>query len=398
MSSLAAILHYRGAKISGSDITESDQTRMLEKLGIKVYIPHNRRNIKSADFIIINSAISKRNPEFLEAKKRGIRILQREQVLALIEKNFATRIAVAGTHGKSTTTAMIYAILAEAGLEPTVHNGAVMYKKTNGTHDKEPTNFILGSDKYFLTEACEFKRNFLALNPTIAVVTNVDADHLDCYKDIDDIKETFGKFAAKASVLVKNPNCKNSSGLSGREKTLNFADIDIKLQIPGAHNIENAKAAAAVGQVLGISEAVINKALFEFKGIGRRFEKIKVIENCDIIADYAHHPTEIKTTIQTADSLYKRFLVLFQPHTYTRTLALFDSFVEVLGGCNSVLFKTYAAREKPISGGTARDLASAIGCKYLPTGRALQKFINGSAQNYDAIILTGAGDMLKYLS
>lgn len=374
MSALAAILYSRGNTVSGSDMTANDQTRMLEAMGITVYIGHRRRNVPECDLVVINNAIDDNNPELVAAKKRGIKIKLRDELLADIEKQFPIRIAVAGTHGKSTTTAMIYQILKTARKSPTVHNGAVM--------NSCGRNFVLGGKRIFLTEACEFKRSLLKLSPTIAVITNIDADHLDCYKDIDDIRQTFEKFAAKAEKVVRTHEC---------------PDIDFSLCIPGKHNIENAKAAAEVGRLLGINDKTIRKALAEFSGIERRFQKIRKLGACEIIADYAHHPTEIKAALQTAKSVYRRFLVVFQPHTYSRTIALFNDFVYALEGIPCALFRTYAAREKPIAGGSARDLASFIGCRYIGSARALSKYISIQSAKFDAIILTGAGDMLYLL-
>ena len=368
MSALAVMLHTRGHTVSGSDLVANEQTRKLQSLGIKIHIGHARANSAGADFVVINGAVDEGNPEL---KNKTAKIVRREELLAEIESTYKTRIAVAGTHGKSTTTAMIYAILANANLDPTVHNGAVIQPINS--------NYVIGKGDIFLTEACEFKRSFLSLRPTIAVITNVDFDHADCYKDLADVQKTFDKFAAIAQTVIKTEEC--------------LPVKDLKLRVPGAHNLENARAAAQVGRVLGISEPIIKKALENFMGIDRRFQKIASVDNCDIISDYAHHPAEIATTIQTARSLYKKFLVIFQPHTYTRTIALFQRFMQVLSTCDCVLYKTYAAREKPITGGRAEDLAAAAGVQCIETHTALNAFIKKHSDRYDAIILTGAGDM-----
>ena len=401
MSALAAILHARGHKISGSDLTQSDQTRMLEGLGVKVFIGHRRANSKHADIVVINGAIREDNPELAN----NIPVVTREDLLAEIESTFRVRIAVAGSHGKSTTTAMIAQILVEAGLDPTVHNGAVMHIKHPASQAWHPSlasaqaplmlegNYLLGKGDIFLTEACEFKRSFLTLSPTIAVITNIDFDHVDCFKDFAAVKQSFDEFAKKAGTVVRTEEC---------------PPVDFALQVPGAHNLENARAAAQVGRVLGIKEDVIRKALENFKGTDRRFQRVGVIQTCDIISDYAHHPAELAATIQTARSLYNRFLVIFQPHTYTRTVALFNDFVKVLSACDCVMYRTYAARELPIVGGRAKDLAAAIknsplerrggtrqrdGVVYIATPTALNNFIKRVSHKYDAIVLAGAGDM-----
>lgn len=430
MSALAQILQSRGTTVSGSDLTESEQTLLLRKKGIKISIGHNVRNIpKNCTRVVVNGAIEETNPELLGARKRGIEIVSREELLAEIESTFKIRIAVAGTHGKSTTTAMISAILLAAGLEPTVHNGAVM----NGVG----SNLVLGGPDIFLTEACEFKRAFLRLAPTIAVITNIDADHLDCYHDLNEIKDVFNQFASRAKHVIQGVPSKDGTRLSeyfcefknarnntarslaapavtnqfsainiiqhkNGTHTFTFANrgkpvFDITLNVVGRHNIQNAIAAAAVGLHLKIPPKKISAALSAYSGVGRRFELLRSIKDCQIIADYAHHPNALVTTIATAHSLYKRFLIVFQPHTYTRTLALFGDFVRVLKTCECVLYKTYAAREKPIAGGTAGDLAAALEKKFLRTGAELQKFILDNHSKYDAIILTGAGDMMYHL-
>jgi UDP-N-acetylmuramate--alanine ligase len=373
MSALAAILHSRGVLVSGSDLVANDQTRDLQNLGVKIHIGHRKSNSKHADLIIVNGAIADSNPEL----SNNIPVMSREQLLAEIEKTFKVRIAVAGSHGKSTTTAMIAAILLQANLDPTIHNGAVMHFPC-GTS----SNFKIGKSNIFLTEACEFKRSFLTLNPTIAVITNVDFDHVDCFKDLDDVKQSFDQFARRAQTVVRTHEC---------------PPIDFDLFVPGEHNRENARAAAQVGRALGISEQTIRKGLQNFRGIDRRFQKIARMQNCDIISDYAHHPAEIATTIQTAKSIYRRFFVIFQPHTYTRTHVLFGDFVKVLATCDCAVFKTYAAREKPIVGGRAKDLAVALGMKYIAAPETLGAFIKKNCEQYDAIILTGAGDMMYHL-
>jgi UDP-N-acetylmuramate--alanine ligase len=362
MSALAAILHDRGHIISGSDIVGNDQTRMLENLGIKVFIGHKKSNSKHANFIVINGAIRDDNPELAH----NIPVITREDLLAEISNDYPTRIAVAGTHGKSTTTAMISDILVAAGLGPTVHNGAVMQPINS--------NFIIGRGGIFLTEACEFKRSFLTLNPTIAVITNIDFDHVDCFKDLTDVKLSFDEFARKAETVVRTEDC---------------PPINFPLKVPGAHNLENAKIAAQVARTLGIKNHIIKQALENFQGVDRRFQKI----NDKIISDYAHHPAELIATIKTAKSIYQKFLVIFQPHTYTRTIALFDDFVKALSTCDAVLYKTYAARELPTIGGRAKDIAVALRCKYIATPTALDNFIKKVSHKYDAIILAGAGDM-----
>ncbi|MCL2755911.1 MAG: UDP-N-acetylmuramate--L-alanine ligase [Firmicutes bacterium] len=418
MSALALILHKQGIVVSGSDINENEQTVELRKYDVMVFIGHNVVNISSSvTNLVINGAISNDNPELVIAKERGLEIVDRSVLLAEISKSYKNVIAVAGTSGKSTTTAMIGAIFVEAELLPTVHNGAVLMSGSGGL------GLVQGSDEYFITEACEFKRSFLTLRPRISVITNVNPDHMDCYDDFDDLKKTFFDFGFGSGKVIVNNDCKNSKLIStnfanavtigiknkadimatdiieykrGKYKftvAVNSTKFDIQLNVFGYHNIYNALAAIAVGVEFGVQPDVIAKALYYYKGIARRFEEITQIGKTKIISDYAHHPIEVATTIKTCSKLFDKFLVVFQPHTYSRTKALFNEFKEVLGNCNVVLYKTYSAREKPIKGGSAHDLAKSLGMKYFSTKTALEKFVDKNIEKYDAVIFVGAGDI-----
>jgi len=358
MGALSKLAQLEGAAVTGSDA------------GIAP--GHDAGNIHTGiDLVIYNGAISDDNVELVHARKLGIETMGREQFLAHIEAGYKNRIAVAGSHGKSTTTAMIGAVLVAGGLEPTVHNGA-------------HPNLVVGGKDYFVTEACEFKRSLLRLSPTVAVITNVDFDHVDCYRDLDDIKSTFDQFARKAQVVFRGDEVNTQELVRG-----------LKLRVPGRHNYANAALAVAVGRHFGIQADTIKHALEGFGGISRRFETLGKIGDCDLITDYAHHPAEINALVQTAAGLYKRFLIVFQPHTYTRTAVLFDGFVHALGKCDCVLYRTFSAREKPLEGGAAGDLARALGRRSFARGDALRRYLVKVAFRYDAIILTGAGDLYK---
>lgn len=363
MSALMEILRIGGAVVGGSDST----------LGRG----HVAGNItKALDLVVVNGAIGADNAELVRARELGIRVLGRDELLAIVESGYKHRIAVAGCHGKSTTVAMIGAILAAGGLNPTVHNGA-------------HPNLVVGEGDIFVTEACEFKQSFLKLNPTVAVVTNVDFDHVDCYRDLTDVKRTFKKFEKKARKVIKHGR--------GDERVAR----EIRLGIYGEHNVDNAVLAFKVGRYFGVPKSVIKKALIEFRGISRRFEHIGVLENAAVISDYAHHPTEIAATIKTANGVFGegKFLVVFQPHTFSRTRVLFNDFVRALGVAmpNVLIYKTFSAREKPIAGGCARDLASAIGAQYFDDGATLATHIKENVSNFSAVILMGAGDVNKIL-
>ncbi|MBO5229328.1 MAG: UDP-N-acetylmuramate--L-alanine ligase [Clostridia bacterium] len=420
MSALAKLLRQQGRLVAGSDVVASAITRELSALGIPVYLGHSAENLQHepVDYLVINGAISDDNPELLYAQKKGIKVIYRETLLAQIARKYQRVIAVAGCHGKSSTTAMIGAIFQQAGQQPTVHNGV-------------QNNLVIGSKQWFITEACEFRKSFLKLKPSIAVVTNVDADHLDCYRDLDDIKKCFLQFAQQSNILIKSATDPNSFHLRGKQQTITFGidygDVHAKnlkqlpqggyqfdlvvnpkifgtyyaipnflIQIPGIHNVVNALGAITCALVQHLDLFAIRKALAEYKGIARRFQLFAKVGATPIILDYAHHPRELLTTIQTAENLYARYLIVFQPHTYTRTLSLWDDFLQVLGRVpNLVLFKTYAARGKTIIGGRALDLSRALKVKYIATTEKLAEYLHEQAGNYDAIILCGAGDVVS---
>ena len=383
MSALAEIMRTRGKKVSGSDISING---------------HATENIPpDADTVVINGAISDDNPELVAARERGLRIVRREELLALVAREYRNVIAVAGAHGKSTTTAMIASIFIAAGLNPTVHNGARALSEdtTPQTLSDDalppqalggPGNLVIGGDEFFITEACEFRRSFLALHPMVSVITNIDTDHMDCYRDLDDVIATYQQFADQSNVVVTNEPIKHP-------KVLEYTKVDFPLGIPGEHNRENAGAAAAVARHFGIGEDIIRHALASFDGISRRFELLGGIDGADIITDYAHHPREIAATLKMIDGLYPRTLIVYQPHTYSRTKHLFTDFTDVFHDVDVVFYKTYSARENPIAGGRAEDIAMATGKDCLLSERHLRNYICCAACEYDAIIFMGAGDI-----
>ncbi len=420
MSALAKLLHAQGKQVVGSDAVSSTNTDELLAIGIPVYIGHTAKNLQheSVHCLVINGAIADDNPELIYAKEHGIKIIYRENLLAQIARHYQKVIAIAGCHGKSSTTAMIGSIFQQAGCRPTVHNGA-------------RDNLHLGEKEWFITEACEFRKSFLKLKPHIAVITNVDTDHLDCYRDLDDIKQCFAKFASQSDILITNACDANSVALHGKKRTVTFGinrgDVHTKnlcrlhdggyafeivmnpkifgtiyqiprftTHVPGLHNVANALAAITCALVCQISFDTSQQAIAAYSGIARRFQHFAMVGKTPIILDYAHHPREILTTIQTAQSLYKKFLLVFQPHTYTRTLALWNDFVNVLSKVsNLVIYKTYAARGKIIIGGRALDLSRCLKVKYLATTEALSEYLQQHATEYDAIILCGAGDVVS---
>lgn len=405
MSALAAILIKQGHKISGSDTAKNPQTIALKKMGCRIFLGHDAGNVpKNCERIIINGAISDDNPELLEAIGRGLEIVDRAALLSQIADAYENVIAITGTHGKSTTTAMIGAIFRTAGLKPTIHNGAIEMN----VHDPLG-NLQAGENKFFITEACEFKKSFLTLKPTVAVITNINEDHMDCYGTLDELKKSFKYFSNNAKITVINADCKNSTTIKDARRVsmldipklegnkarykFQYDGMEIALKIPGFHNIMNAMLAIRAAQEFGIGNNVIKYALENFCGIQRRFQDLGSVEDCRIIIDYAHHPVEIATTIKTANSLYDKYLLVFQPHTYTRTRNLFNEFVSVLENTNVCIYGTYAAREKPIMGARAKDLADATGKKHFFKKKLLVDYIGSQCKNYDAIIFVGAGNI-----
>ena len=361
MNALSRIVAHWGAIVTGSDMNIGDG--------------HRSKNIhRNIDLVIINGAIDDCNVELIQARKFGIPVIGRDDLLGIIESKYPNRIAIAGTHGKSTTTAMIAEVLKAGGLNPTVHNGA-------------HPNLTIGGDEYFVTEACEFKRSFHKLNPTVAVVTNVDLDHTDCYKDINELQEAFDKYTGKAQKVVQH--------------TPGDVKHDLNLKVPGKHNIENANLAIKVGKHFEIEMPVIVGALENFRGVSRRFQYLGKYQGTDVVCDFAHHPTELSALIDTCDGLYGNgeYLLVFQPHTYTRTISFFDDFCRALKTTNyCILYKTYAAREKPKRGGTARDLATAIGVRCFDDAIELREYLSHVHSRFKSIILAGAGDIDKILN
>ena len=352
MGWLANYMRENGWQVTGSDLNLSG---------------HNIRNIpKGCDLVITNSAITDDNIELRYALATGIKVMAREELLNQIMQSYNHRIAVAGSHGKSTTVAMISHIFKHANIPIVTHNGARMLDSDLGDS--------VTSGEIFLTEACEYKKGLLKLKPTVAVITNMDTDHMECYRDFDDVKTTFEQFACSAKTVIRG-----------------------ELGEPGKYNESNAHLATRVAKHFGIDDKTIAGALATFPGIVGRAQYLGKVNNCAIIADYAHHPTELRAIIDATKAKYKRILIIFQPHTYTRTIKLYDDFVRVLSTVDCVLYKTFIARGKPIKGGGAIDLARSLGKKYIATIPVLKRFIEHTTPNYDAVILAGAGDMANKL-
>ncbi len=435
MSGLAQILIEEGFKISGSDNKESAITKALEEKGISIKYGQKAENITSADkidVVVYTAAVHPDNPEFIAAKEAGIPMLTRAELLGQIMKEYEIPVAISGTHGKTTTTSMLSKILLEADTDPTLSIGGV-FKDIGG-------NIRVGKSEYFVTEACEYTNSFLSFFPKISVISNIDADHLDFFKDLDDIRHSFRKFAQLLpadGALVISGDIENLSEITeglpckiityGSKSDFDYYPTDITydgngnpsftahlpqgkelkvtLAVPGIHNVYNALAAIAVANLLNIEEAHIVSALSQFGGTSRRFEHKGEIGGVTIIDDYAHHPTEIKATLTAAQNYpHNKIWCVFQPHTYTRTKALLNEFAQALSLADHVvLADIYAAREKDtlgISSRTLRDKIVELGheCNYFPTTEnfsEIEKFLLQNCTKGDLLITMGAGDVVK---
>ncbi len=402
ISAVAKMLLLEGKTVSGSDMADSMIVEELRGAGAVISIGHAAGNIPTnTDLVIYTIAIPKSNPEFIEAEKRSLPMITYPQSLHEISKDKYT-IAVSGTHGKTTTTAMIAKILLDAWFDPTVIVGSFL--------KDHQSNFVAGKSKYIVVEACEYRKSFLEIEPTIAVITNIDNDHMDFYKDIPDIQGAFHAFAQKvpntgfiiadANNEVMQPVLK---GIAARTLDAgSFFDANLQLKIPGEHNKKDAALALAVASALGIDQEKAKASLAAFAGTWRRFEyKGETKSGVAVYDDYGHHPTEIKATLAGARELFpqRRIIVAFQPHLYSRTKLLLDEFAASFSDADTVLLAPiYAAREP-----ADPSISSDILAKKIPDTKALL-FANFSAlESYcaehlkkgDVLITMGAGDIYK---
>ncbi len=428
MSALAHILLARGFQVTGSDSKESDLTKELASLGAVIYIGQSKDNIsKDIDLIVYTAAISKENPELVRAQELGIEAMTRADFLGLLMKNYETAICVSGTHGKTTTTSLISQILIDAETDPTVMVGGIL-PAIGG-------NIRIGKSGNFITEACEYTNSFLSFFPTTEVILNVQADHLDFFKDLDDIRASFKRYTRLLpddGVLVINGDIENLSYFTDELKCriLTFslkgngdfsadnisynevacAEFDVlykgekiahcKLLLPGEHNIYNALAAFAVAYSLGLPLEKAADSISAFTGVDRRFQIKGEVNGFTIIDDYAHHPDEITATLLAAKNYpHKKLWVTFQPHTYTRTYALLDDFATALSLADAVvLADIYAAREVNTIGVSSTDIQERIlkngkEAYYFPTFEEIENFLKKNVSNGDVLITMGAGDV-----
>lgn len=430
MSGLAEILLSRKFPVSGSDSHESALTDQLAAQGAVIHYPQRTENITDdIDVVVYTAAIHPDNPEFRAAQEKNLPMLTRAQLLGEIMRNYKEAINVSGTHGKTTTTSMITEILLEAHKDPTVSVGG-MLKDIGG-------NIRVGGQETFVVEACEYTNSFLSFFPTIEVILNVEADHLDFFKDIDDIRHSFKLFAEKLpedGLLVINKDIKHCEYFTqalkcrvvtfGHEKdadyTANFISYDkfahpsytlfykgeelakVELGVTGEHNIYNSLAAIAVARSLEIPMEVILRGLKRFTGTDRRFQKKGSVNGFTIIDDYAHHPQEIAATIEAAKKYpHRKLWIVFQPHTYSRTAALLDDFAGALSQADEiVLADIYAAREKNTIGISSDDLRKHMleqntNVYYIPKFEDIEDFLLKHVEEGDVLITMGAGDIYK---
>jgi UDP-N-acetylmuramate--alanine ligase len=430
MSGLAEILLLSTPlEISGCDAARSENTERLVKLGARIATGHDPSHVRDADLVVVSSAVSEHNPEVAAARERGIPVIRRAEMLAEIMR-LKQGIAIAGTHGKTTTTSLTGMILTEAGFDPTIVVG--------GRVRILGTNARLGKGDYLVAEADEFDRSFLELVPVVAVITNIEADHLDTYRDIEDIRDAFAIFANRVpfygavvacaddpGVAAILPRIKRRvvtygisapAGLSARDILLDpsGASFDVleggtwslgsvRLSLPGRHNVSNALAAIAVARELSIPFPTIAKALSAFTGVVRRFETKGERNGVLVVDDYAHHPTEVSATLASARQVYpqRRLVALFQPHLFSRTRDFAADFGRALTGCDlALVLDVYASREQPVPGVTG-DLVAAAARKagsrevvYLPDRSRVVEELNRLTKPGDVLLTMGAGDVV----
>lgn len=429
MSGLAEILLKENFTISGSDSKASDLTRHMESLGATVKIGQCAANIEDGmDLVVYTAAIHPDNPEYAAVVEKQIPMLTRAELLGQIMRNYAVPVAVSGTHGKTTTTSMASHIMLQGDLDPTISVGGIL----PAIHG----NIRVGKSEHFITEACEYTNSFLSFFPKISLILNIDADHLDFFKDIDDIRNSFRRFAQllpsdgtliinadtpKYEYVTEGLDCEiitygleheatyTAENISYNELGYGIFDCLYKgtcigrfsLNVPGVHNISNALASIALAQKLGISIETIQKGLMNFSGTDRRFQYKGEVGGVTVIDDYAHHPTEIKATLTAAKNYpHKTTWCVFQPHTYTRTKALLPDFAEALTLADKVvLADIYAAREKNTIGISSEDLRKAIEelgteAHYFSSFSEIEDFLLENCVHGDLLITMGAGDIV----
>ena len=430
MSGIAEVLLNLGYRVSGSDLKRSSVTDRLATLGATIYEGHRAENAAGAEVVVTTSALSPDNPEVLAARQAHVAVIQRGEMLAELMR-LKYGIAIAGMHGKTTTTSMVAAVLSAGGLDPTVLVG--------GRVEALGSNARLGHSHYLLAEADESDRSFLKLSPILSVVTNIDREHMDCYRDMSDVESAFIEFCERVPFYGLNLLCLDNERLralipritrrvatygTSPEADFRLTHLErepsacalqrfsvsyrgkavgaFELMVPGVHNGLNATAAVAVGIEFDIPSATIAGALHAFRGVDRRFQRRGSVNGIDVVDDYGHHPTEIRATLAAARQCgYRRVHAIFQPHRYTRTRDLMHEFASAFSDADSVLIlDVYAASEQPIEAITGASLAEAVGrehpsVEYAATFAAAVHRATELAQPGDLILTLGAGNIVQ---
>ncbi|MBE6949237.1 MAG: UDP-N-acetylmuramate--L-alanine ligase [Ruminococcaceae bacterium] len=424
MSPLARVLLTMGVEITGSDISDSPAVQELRELGVKIYIGHYPENVQGAGFIIRTAAAHDDNPEIKTAREQGIPVFERAEAWGYIMKSYANAVCISGTHGKTTTTSMVTHVLMEAGVDPTIMIG--------GTLPMLHAGYRIGKGDTIVLESCEYYNSFHNFYPTIAVILNVEEDHLDFFSGLDEIKDSFCKFASlvpdSGTVIANGDDANTMSALKSLNKpvitfgvegdaavkaenihsTSDGSSFDVYyngekyahiiLHVPGIHNVKNALAAASVAISLGIPAIAVERGLELFSGAERRFQFKGEYNGAKVYDDYAHHPSEIHALIDAVKSLgYNRVLLAFQPHTYTRTKALFHEFLEELKRPDKVyVAEIFAAREQNTIGISSKDLVNELeGAVYCADLNELKEKLASEAREGDIVLTVGAGDIFK---
>ena len=425
MSSLAEVLVGMGITVTGSDVNEGSNVRSLRAKGIPIAIGHKAENVaQDVEFLVRTAAAHDDNPEIVSARERGIPVFERTEAWGAISRDYSNALCISGTHGKTTTTSMCTHILMAADRDPTVMIG--------GTLPLLKAGHRVGHGNTIVMEACEYYNSFLSFHPTVAVILNIEADHLDFFKDLEDVEASFRAFAERipphGTVVANLDDANTMRTLAGIDrKVITFgltpeADVyaenvrfigasssfdiyykgrlftDVTLNVPGLHNVKNALAATAAVICLGVRPNQVKYGLAGFNGAGRRFEFKGKFNGADVYDDYAHHPGELKALLDTVETLnYQRTVLVFQPHTYSRTAALFDDFLVQLGRPDVLLLaEIFAAREQNTIGISSASLAERVdGALFCPDFEQLEEALRHIARPGDIVLTVGAGDVYR---
>ncbi|MBC8345444.1 MAG: UDP-N-acetylmuramate--L-alanine ligase [Candidatus Marinimicrobia bacterium] len=430
MSGIAELLINLGFTVSGSDLNDSEIIQNLKSKGAEIYKGHQASNVNGCEVMVYSSAVPQDNPELIAARDKGIPIIKRAEMLGELIALKQTSIGVGGTHGKTSTSSMVGALLSHAGLDPTLVVGGLV--------KNIDTNSQLGSGDLIVVEADEYDKSFLQLKPTISVITNIEQEHMDCYDDAEDLHNSFAQFANSVPFYGAVVACLDSPGVQDiipniKRPVITYgfssqADIGAKnvkanetetsytlyqnnqkcgkvtLQVPGKHNVLNSLAAAAIGFEMGLDAKTIIAGLGSYGGVRRRFEIKGIVRDIMVVDDYAHHPTEVAATLQAArDGWTRRIIAVFQPHLYSRTKAFYKDFAaSFMDSDILIVTDVYPAREKPINGVSGKlvfDAAKSAGHKqahYVPDLEDLQDSLDAIVSENDMVITIGAGTIWRY--